>query len=181
MKTYGLSPPSGLCLARIAGLAADAGGAASLRQTVREDGSPGVPILDVTVPDGVSPETVEGWVAEATGVSDAEQAAWEAERLRDQAAAQASTLAPLPLAVSAALELTRQGIAADRAGDARREARSLAMTAAIRRIEQHLGLTPHQIPDEDGVPAESPMDRERAEEAVQQIVAVMLGLPPAGG
>lgn len=86
MRTYGLSPPPGLRLARVAGLATEAGGTASLRQTVREDGSPGVPILDVTVPDGVTPETVEGWVAEATGVSDAEQAAWEAERLAREAA-----------------------------------------------------------------------------------------------
>lgn len=86
MTSYSFNP-AGVNTRRVKGLVESLGGSAQVVQPTRSDGTPGVAMLVVEMPDDVTGEQVQGIVTAATGVTDADQMAWERQRKRQAAKA----------------------------------------------------------------------------------------------
>lgn len=80
--------PAGVNIRRVKALAAELDGTARVVRNPRNDGSPGVAMLVVEVPDDVTGQQAQSIVTDATGITTEQQTAWERQQKR--AAAKAS-------------------------------------------------------------------------------------------
>jgi len=72
--------PSGINLIRLKAEVAALGGSVKVVRGTRLDGSPGVPTLEVSVPDAVLAADVQAAITRSTGVTDAEANAFQKTR-----------------------------------------------------------------------------------------------------